>query len=349
MQDALKGERHQRKPLPSRVNSLLYNRINAVLGCPGHSAPVMGLTYSFPYSGPKRLAGRWNRIVERWQRGGVEDYSLAKHAAGRELARVWRPDQGIEVSEHRVRLDGLPEAFRGFRVVHLTDIHHGLFLPLQAVVDAVELANRLAPDLVALTGDFVTFSTAYIEPVSAVLGRLRARCGVFAVLGNHDFRVGANQVARTLAGQGIEVLRNRNSIVRRHGHGFYVAGIDDLRYRADLPRALHGIPRGAATLLLSHNPAIIHRASRSGVSLILSGHTHGGQVNLPLVGSIYGRSPRRLRFKVGWDALGATQIYVSRGIGTVVVPVRYRCPAEIPHLHLQPREAGPKLVTRPRH
>jgi predicted MPP superfamily phosphohydrolase len=93
-------------------------------------------------------------------------------------------------------------------------------------------------------------------------------------------------------------------------------------------------------VLLSHNPRIIRRAARSGVHLVLSGHTHGGQVRLPLVGSIYGRSLDRMRFKSGWDALGATQIYVSRGIGTVVLPLRFRCPAEIPMFGLEPaREA----------
>lgn len=294
-------------------------------------------THALPSLRQSRLA----RLVERWQSGGIERYSLARGDASDMpgIPQEWRFDRGLEVTEHRIWLNGLPETFRGFRIVHLTDIHHGLYLPLHAVIEAVELANRLEPDLVALTGDFVTYSRAYIEPIAAILGLLRARYGVLAVLGNHDFRVGGDEVARALRWEKIEVLRNRHTLIRRHGQALYVAGIDDLSYRADLPRALRGIPRGAPTLLLSHNPGIIRRAARYGVSLVLSGHTHGGQVNLPLVGSIYGRSPERMRFKVGWDRLGPTQIYVSRGIGTVVLPLRVRCPAEIPHFHLLPHDA----------
>ncbi len=258
---------------------------------------------------------------------------------------AWRPpsfyrqwSRGIEVTEHRIRLHGLPEAFRGFRIVHLSDIHHGLFVPLGAVVEAVELANQLEPDLVALTGDFVTYSRAYIDPVATVLGGLRARHGVYAVLGNHDFRVGAEQVARALRREKIEVLRNRRVPIHR-GRALYVAGVDDFGYGADLWRALRGIPPGAPTVLLAHNPRIIRHAARAGVSLVLSGHTHGGQINLPLVGTVYGRSPDEMRFKIGWDRLGPTQIYVSRGIGTVVLPLRWRCPAEIPRLELQSHHA----------
>ncbi len=280
--------------------------------------------------------------MKRWSRGyrtGIEQYLLDPAAAAKDAPVAWSPDGGIEVTERRIWVPRLPQAFRGFRIVHLTDIHHGLFLPLHVVIEAVELANQLEPDLVALTGDLVTYSRALIEPVADVLGRLCARYGVLAVLGNHDFRVGADQIARALCREGIEVLRNRHTSLRRRGEALFAAGIDDLGYGADLPRALRGIPPGAPTLLLAHNPRIIRRAARSGVSLVLSGHTHGGQVNLPLVGTIYGRSPEQMRFKIGWDRLGPTQIYVSRGIGTVVLPVRVRCPAEIAHLELQPHEA----------
>ena len=289
-------------------------------------------------------------LVKRWSRGyrtGIEQYLLDPAAAAKGAPVAWSPDGGIEVTERRIWVPRLPQAFRGFRIVHLTDIHHGLFLPLHVVIEAVELANQLEPDLVALTGDLVTYSRAFIEPVAAVLGRLRARYGVLAVLGNHDFRVGADQIARALRREGIEVLRNRHTSLRRRGEALFAAGIDDLGYGADLSRALRGIPAGAPTLLLAHNPRIIRRAARSGVSLVLSGHTHGGQVNLPLVGTIYGRSAEQMRFKIGWDRLGPTQIYVSRGIGTVVLPVRVRCPAEIAHLELQPHEAVRAMHSRP--
>jgi predicted MPP superfamily phosphohydrolase len=211
-----------------------------------------------------------------------------------------------------------------------------LFLPREELVEAVQQTNRLRADIVVLTGDFVTYSRANIEPAAEVLSRLRARYGVFAVLGNHDFRVGADAVTTALRRRRIEVLRNQHIKVQFGGACLYVAGVDDYGYGADVRRAVRGIPRDAATVLLAHNPRIISLASRHGVSLVLSGHTHGGQVNLPLLGTVYGRSPERLRYKIGWDRLGTTQIYVSRGIGTIVLPWRLRCPAEITSLELLP-------------
>lgn len=299
-------------------------------------------TYTFPYGSATRVAAGVRTLMDRWRRGGVEEYALSEAARRRHdkprLMRAWNVEGAIEVSEHRIHIPRLPEAFSGLRVVHLTDIHHGLYLPLQAVLDAVELSNRLEPDIVALTGDFITYSKAYIDPVAHVLGMLKARHGIFATLGNHDFRVGAEHVTRALRRVGIDVLRNHNASIRRSQHIMHIAGIEDLGYKPDLLRALRGVPAGAPVLLLSHNPAIIRKAARHGVSLVLSGHTHGGQLKLPMLGSIYGKL-ERTRFKAGYDAIGTTQIYVSRGIGTVVLPVRYRCPAEIPVFHLFPAES----------
>lgn len=243
-------------------------------------------------------------------------------------------------------LDNFPEAFRGFRIVHLTDIHHGLYFPAEALAAVVELTNELDPDIVAVTGDFVTISRNYIEPVAELLSGLRARSGVFAVLGNHDFRVGADEISLALGCNGIEMLRNRHVTLRRQGQKCYLAGVDDFFYSADLPRAMRGIPTGAPTILLSHNPQIIGEAADRGISLVLSGHTHGGQVRLPLIGWPYGRSEDCMRFKSGRDSLGATQIYVSRGIGTVVLPVRYGAPAEIPHFVLEPHREQSNAASR---
>ncbi len=289
------------------------------------------------------LGARLERIADRWSRDfstRIEEYSfLGDHPLRN--GRSPRLGERLEVTQHRVTLHNFPDSLNGLRIVQLTDIHHGLFLPLHAVMEAVELVNRLEPDVVALTGDFVTYSRAYIEPVAEILGRIHARYGVYAVLGNHDFRVGPELVARALRRQGVDVLRNRHVILRRRADSVALAGIDDFRYQADLPRALHGIRAGVATILLSHNPKIIRRASQHPVSLVLSGHTHGGQVKLPVVGSILGGPPEKKRFTAGWDRLGVTKIYVSRGIGTVVLPLRYKCPAEIPQFHLYSRPKPP--------
>ncbi|MFZ0879362.1 MAG: metallophosphoesterase [Candidatus Acidiferrales bacterium] len=280
-----------------------------------------------------RLADPLHRLTVRWRQGGVEEYPLSEHGEPHRRA-LRRIGSEFEITEPRIRLAALPDAFRGFRIVQLTDIHHGVFLPGEMLRHVVALVNTLEPDLIALTGDFITYSRAYIEPVAEILGGLRSKHGTFAALGNHDFRVGADEVAGALAAAGIDVLRNAHTRLRRRGQSLYIAGIDDLYYRADLDRAMRGVPRGASSILLSHNPGIIRAAARAGVPLVLSGHTHGGQVNIPFLGNIWGRSPEQLQFKVGWGRLGNTQIYVSRGIGTIVLPVRYRCPAEIPHLAL---------------
>lgn len=251
----------------------------------------------------------------------------------------------IEVSENRVRLTRWPEAFADFRIVQLSDIHHGWFTPLRDVERAVRLANKLKPDLVALTGDFVSFSRAYVRPVAELLGRLRARYGVFAVLGNHDHRVGAELVTRALERHGVEVLSNRSLPVRSNGSAFYLTGIDDMTYRRDdLPRALRGVPSSAACVLLSHNPRILRFAAAFGVDLVLSGHTHGGQVTTPMLRAFYDRSGL---FPRGWGQAGETRLYVSRGIGTVVVPVRIGCPPEIPLFRLSPRNSHPRESGRP--
>ena len=293
----------------------------------------MGNSFTFPVPESASLGERLTRWMSRWRRGGIEQYTSGETALKR---APWVSSDRFAVNNERIWLDALPEAFSGLRIVQISDIHHGLFLPEQWLTEAVQQTNRLRADIVVLTGDFVTYSRANIEPAAEILSRLRARYGVLAVLGNHDFRVGADAVTSALRRKHIEVLRNQHVTVQFGGSSLYVAGVDDYGYGADVRRAVRGIPRDSATVLLAHNPRIIHLASRHGVSLVLSGHTHGGQVNLPLLGTVYGRSPERLRYKIGWDRLGPTQIYVSRGIGTIVLPWRLRCPAEITHLELLP-------------
>jgi predicted MPP superfamily phosphohydrolase len=292
---------------------------------------MMGNSLTFPVPGNSGDGDKLSRWIGRWRSGGIEQYSARDTA---EPFMAWRSGERFAVNDERIWLDALPGAFHGLRIVQISDIHHGLFLPKEWLSQAVRQANRLKPDIIALTGDFVTYSKRNIRPAAELLGRLRARYGVYAVLGNHDFRVDPAAVTAALRGQGIDVLRNRHVSLRFGGETLYLAGVDDYGYGADLRGAMRGVPRGAATVLLAHNPRVIHLASRNNVSLVLSGHTHGGQVNLPLLGTVYGRSPERLRYKIGWDRMGMTQIYVSRGIGTIVLPWRLRCPAEITHLEL---------------
>ena len=241
-----------------------------------------------------------------------------------------------ELTETDIFLSRLPAAFDGLAIVHLTDIHHSLYTPLETVEEAVHLANLLHPDVVALTGDYVTLSPSYIWPVARALGKLRARMGVFAVLGNHDFQVDADEIARALRAQRIRVLRNAHVALHSRGSTLWLAGVDDLWWNADdFHAALASVPARETKILLCHNPIGIRQAVSHGVDFVLSGHTHGGQVRLPLVGLLRGRSKLGQRFVEGWNRVDGTQIYVNRGIGKSVVPLRLNCPPEIACLRLR--------------
>ena len=249
-------------------------------------------------------------------------------------ARARRPTKDPIVTDVDIWLRRLPSGHDGLSIIHLTDIHHGLYTPLEDVQRAVHIANQLKPDLVALTGDYVTLSPAYIGPVARALGKLRSRLGVFAVLGNHDFQVDAEAVTKALRSHQIHVLRNSHRPLRNSSGTLWLIGVDDLWWSSDdLPLALESVPSEDARILLCHNPRGIRKAALHGIDLVLSGHTHGGQVRLPGVNFLY-RSKLGRRFVEGWNRLGETQIYVNRGIGKVVVPVRVSCPPEIARIVL---------------
>jgi predicted MPP superfamily phosphohydrolase len=293
-------------------------------------------------AGPARRATRTSRLVRRprrlLRRPGLTMLSLglADAAASRP---PWAADP--EITETVIALRRLPATFDGLRIVHLTDIHHSLFTPLEEVERAVYLANHLEPDLVALTGDYVTFSPAYIHPVARALGKLRARHGVYAVLGNHDFQVDAEEITRALRSHRIRVLRNSRRPLRAAGETLWILGVDDLWWSSDdLPAALKAVPARDAKILLCHNPLGIWQASRYSIDLVLSGHTHGGQVRVPGFRHLY-RSKLGERFVEGWNRLNGTQIYVSRGIGKVIVPIRFDCPPEIACLRLRRGRSAP--------
>src|ERR1700692_3929605 len=201
----------------------------------------MGNSFIFPAPESASFAERLARWMCRWRRGGIEHYTSGETGLKR---AQWASSDRFTVNDERIWLDALPEAFSGLRVVQISDIHHGLFLPEQWLADAVQQTNRLRADIVVLTGDFVTYSRANIEPAAEILSRLRARYGVLAVLGNHDFRVGADAVTSALRRKHIEVLRNQHVTVHFGGSSLYVAGVDDYGYGADGRRGGGGVPPG---------------------------------------------------------------------------------------------------------
>jgi hypothetical protein len=240
----------------------------------------------------------------------------------------------LTVERHAIALRRLPRALDGFRIVHLSDIHHSPFTGSEQIKHAIETANSLEPDIIALTGDYVSREHAYIAPCAELLGRLRARSGVYAVLGNHDHWTDAPLITDLFRLAGIRVLINEGMRFEQKGAAFWLAGVDDTMVgQEDLPLALAGSRAGEMKLLLAHNPVILRRAARAGVDLVLSGHTHGGQVAWRSERNASGRPRRRLLKGLGRQ--GNTQIYVTRGLGTVVLPIRYGCPPEVSLLELR--------------
>lgn len=240
----------------------------------------------------------------------------------------------LTIEHERIAIKRLPAAFESFRIVQLSDIHHGPFSDPTQIERAVETANRLKPDIIALTGDYISKERHYAAPCAEMLGKLRARHGVYAILGNHDHWVDAALITDLFRAEGINVLINEGMRFELNGDAFWLAGVDDTMVGLeDIPLALAGSREDEVKLLLAHNPIVLRRAARAGVDLVLSGHTHGGQVALRSETSVSG-GPRK-RFLKGLGRLGSTQIYVNRGLGTVVLPIRYGCPPEVSLLELR--------------
>jgi predicted MPP superfamily phosphohydrolase len=234
----------------------------------------------------------------------------------------------IATEQQAIYLRRLPGPLNGLRVVHLSDMHYGPLVDPQHLARAVEIANDLNPDLIALTGDYISHERGYAAPCAALVGQLRARFGVFAVLGNHDHWTDAKLITDLFRAEGIRVLLNEGLRLDIGGQAFWLAGVDDTMVGLeDLSLALAGSRDDEFKLLLAHNPVILRRAGRAGVDLVLSGHTHGGQVILRPERNRSGRPRRRLLRGLG--RRGNTQIYVTRGLGTVVLPIRYGCPPEV--------------------
>jgi predicted MPP superfamily phosphohydrolase len=240
----------------------------------------------------------------------------------------------LAVEHHTIQLRRLPDALDGLRIVQLSDIHHSPFTGTEQILRAIETANNLRPDIIALTGDYVSHERGYAAPCAEMLGRLRARYGVYAVLGNHDHWTDAALITDLFRLAGIRVLINEGMRFEQRGASFWLAGVDDTMVGLeDLPLALAGSSADEMKLLLAHNPVILRRAARAGVDLVLSGHTHGGQVTWRSERGASGRPRRRLLRGLG--ERGDTQIYVTRGLGTSVLPIRYGCLPEVSLLELR--------------
>lgn len=261
---------------------------------------------------------------------------------------VFHERRRFEIESFDLPIAGLSSALDRLTIVQLTDIHVGPFMPEDEVEAFVEATNRLEPDLVALTGDFVSLRREEVLPCARALGKLKARRGVYACLGNHDFYTGAeDELVREMARRGIVVLRNQARSIRIGNSSLSVLGIDDLRSgEPNLAGALAQVGKDADEIrvLLSHRPEIFPEAARGSVEVVLAGHYHGGQVK-PLPGSDVSLARLLTRYAEGMFQLRlgpkdgrapkVSTLFVSRGVGITALPVRINCPPQIAHLVLR--------------
>lgn len=241
----------------------------------------------------------------------------------------------VEVTRPSVLLPNLPSRFNNLRIAFLTDLHHGPYTELPFITSVVRTTLALAPDLIILGGDYCLRHAKYIRPCFEVLKSLSAPLGVYGVLGNHDYSHGLKETQAAMRASGIEELTNRGVWLRRGKERVRLAGVDDLWWgRPDVGSALGETAVTDAALLVSHNPDFCETLLDPRVGLVLSGHTHGGQIRVPGLVNPFIPSRYGDKYSHGLVEAPASRVYVSRGLGATGLPVRYNCPPELTLLTL---------------
>jgi hypothetical protein len=282
----------------------------------------------------RKVAGR-RQFLER----GVNVAVAAPFVAGAYGLLYGRLN--LQTTRQRVHLARLPKAFDGFRIAQLSDIHIGPFMTEDQIRRYVEITNNLKPDLIALTGDFVTWDPSTQRAVVSAVAGLHAPFGIFGCLGNHEAWSGTeDSITAMLQQVGIRILRQARVPVTMQGEAFNLMGVDFQTRRHMGPahdnfvrRYLEGVETLVApnmvNILMSHNPDTFDRAAELGIDLSLAGHTHGGQVALEFVNPEIAPSRLVTPYVQGWFRKPGGQLYVNRGIGTIGVPMRLGAPPEI--------------------
>jgi predicted MPP superfamily phosphohydrolase len=297
---------------------------------------------------------------------GISGITLTNYAAL--IEPKW-----VEITQHHIRINNLPPSFDGFSIVQLTDLHHSSIVKLNYLRACLWKVVRLRPDLVVLTGDYITRQAKYVEPLAQAIRKIIIGSGipVCAVLGNHDHGHDASEngiflqrkkcwsangtstprfensvfprrkrwkgdgdvVFNALTDAGIRVLMNESVPLRRGGDRLWLIGCDDfLSGDFDLERALAAVPSSAEPrILLMHNPYPIESIAHHRFDLVLSGHSHGGQISLPFVPPKIGR-----KYLAGLFYVGQSRLYVCRGLGVIGLPIRFMTLPEIAHFRLVP-------------
>ncbi len=247
----------------------------------------------------------------------------------------------VEVTRTVLSVPGLPESLDGLKVGFMTDLHRSSTVSHELIEKAAGLLMAEQPDLIVLGGDYVTWGgddrakgdRHFVGSAADAVRGLSARYGVFGVLGNHD---DDRDMPAAMAARGIEILKDARTRLTVQGEPLDLIGI---RYWTTRQRDIATVARGAAkaSILLAHNPRRLKEAAALSLPLMLSGHTHGGQIVLPGLGAVAARS---FPIAAGQGSLAATTAFVSRGVGTIYVPIRVNCPPEVAVLTLKPAESS---------
>ena len=272
---------------------------------------------------------------------GLAVASFAGSAYGMTAGR-----ENVQLTEEEFAIPGLDPSLDGFTIALASDIHSGPYMSRQEMKEYVARINALGAEAIVVTGDFVNGRVREVYPFAEAFAELRAPHGVYGVMGNHDFYAeNPDLVARTVDDCGVKLLRNDHVMLGRNGASFALLGVDDIGRSPSGPvnidAALKGVRSGAPRVLLCHRPYYLQQAADAGIDLVLSGHTHGGQVVLAQFGGLV-LAPAALasRFVEGTYRQGGTAMYVSRGIGTVGLPIRLNCPPEITKIVLRSAPAA---------
>jgi uncharacterized protein len=274
------------------------------------------------------------KFIKRVAAAGV-----AAVAADSALIEPNRP----RVVRKEIRLRRWPSRLDGFTIALLSDFHYDPYFSVHPIRSAVNTINELHPDLIALTGDFVSVPwfgnhamlVSRAEPCAQLLRKLKAPHGVWAVLGNHDALSAPERVTDALQSAGIPVLSNRSVPIERDGARFWLSGLDDvIGGFPDLAGSLHAVAPEEAVVLMAHEPDYADVVAGYPVDLQLSGHSHGGQVRVPFVTPTYLPELGR-KYVWGIFQIRELTLYTNAGIGTVQLPIRFNCPPEITYLTLK--------------
>ncbi len=254
------------------------------------------------------------------------------------LGHRFNPD-AFEVVKVKINIPGLPTLFQGYRIVQISDIHYGQWITADRLKGVISLINQQEPDIVAITGDFVSYSGNNVEDLIPALKEIRARDATVAVLGNHDYWLGAKRIRSILSESKIIELNNDVYTVIREGQALHIAGVDSTTMKKNqLNKVLQKLPPNGPAILLAHEPDFADISAKTKrFSLQLSGHSHGGQFVIPKLGTPF-RGGSFRKYPHGRYQVGEMVQYTNRGLGTNAFWIRINCTPEITVIDLQAEE-----------